>query len=237
MHVLIDLTNMRFVYAHENQRLLSSLCHIELNECATLLGEGCSQYTYARFTDLELKLLYRNTFGVDSIFGRGGTIQVIMDNVPDLPQVDADPYEALMQADSIADNDDWHYRYLKGSMKPQMLEEAFTYVPLRMKHIPTQAPKPAASPVAAPPAGDRPAVGTVPAPRPAAAPSAPRQGGTTAIIWQVADAMWEAAGKPTALPTVLALRKTMMSELEAKHNVKKTTSSTSLGNWQKARLP
>jgi len=234
MHVLIDLTNMRFVYAHENQRLLSSLCHIEMNEASTLVGDGLHQATYARFTDMELKMLYRNTFGVDSIFGRGGTIQVIMDNVRDLPQVNADPYEALVQANSITEDDDGHYRYLKGSTKPEALDEAFAYVPLRMRHIPLTAP---ASPKAAPPAADRPAANTTPAPTPTQQPAAaPRQGGVNAVIWRVADEMWEAAGKPSSAAVVLGLRKEMMRVLETAHGVKKTTSSNALGNWQKARL-
>lgn len=83
--------------------------------------------------------------------------------------------------------------------------------------------------------------GTRPDPAPAAVtvpaktPSAPR-GGNRVIIFEVADRMWNEAGSPRDLSVVLPLRKTIMAELEANHGIKKTTSSTALGEWQKLRL-
>lgn len=71
--------------------------------------------------------------------------------------------------------------------------------------------------------------------RAAGLPTAPR-GGTSFTVFEVADQMWAEAGKPTELPTVLALRKKMMDVLEKDHGIKRTTSSTTLGGWQKARL-
>lgn len=83
--------------------------------------------------------------------------------------------------------------------------------------------------------------GTRPDPAPAAVtvpaktPSAPR-GGNRVTIFEVADRMWNEAGSPRDLTVVLPLRKTIMAELEANHGIKKTTSSTALGEWQKLRL-
>lgn len=79
---------------------------------------------------------------------------------------------------------------------------------------------------------DRPAASTV---APARIPSAPRSG-SRVTIFEVADKMWSEAGAPKDVSTVLALRKTIMAELEQNHGVKKTTSSTALGEWQKVRL-
>lgn len=70
---------------------------------------------------------------------------------------------------------------------------------------------------------------------PAKTPSAPR-GGNRVTIFEVADRMWNDAGAPKDLQTVLQLRKTIMAELEANYAIKKTTSSTALGDWQKLRL-
>lgn len=61
------------------------------------------------------------------------------------------------------------------------------------------------------------------------------KGGKRAIIWEVADLAWEAAGKPIDITKLLALRKEIMTTLETQHNVKRTTSSTALGEWQKVR--
>lgn len=70
---------------------------------------------------------------------------------------------------------------------------------------------------------------------PAKTPSAPRSG-NRATIFEVADRMWNESGAPKDVPAVLQLRKTIMAELEASHGIKKTTSSTALGEWQKLRL-
>ena len=79
---------------------------------------------------------------------------------------------------------------------------------------------------------DRPAANTV---APAKMPSAPR-GGNRAVIWEVADRMWNEAGSPRNLSVVLQLRKTILADLETTHSLKKTTRSTALGEWQKVRL-
>lgn len=60
--------------------------------------------------------------------------------------------------------------------------------------------------------------------------------GNKAVIWAVADAMWEAYGKPMNVERILPLRREMMTELETKHGIKRTSSSTALGEWQKVRL-
>lgn len=57
-----------------------------------------------------------------------------------------------------------------------------------------------------------------------------------ALIFEFADRMWNDNGAPKDSATVLALRKTIMAELEVQRGIKKTTSSTALGEWQKLRL-
>ena len=63
-----------------------------------------------------------------------------------------------------------------------------------------------------------------------------RTAGVRGVIWDHADKVWEAAGKPTNKGVVMALRKQMMTELEGM-GVKRTSSSNELGNWMKARVP
>ena len=242
MNAIIDMTGMHFVYAHDNIRLLSSLAHIELLDVSTYVCDATYHGTYARFTDMELKLLYKNTFGTESFFGRGACIQVLMDNAREFPQVEADPYEALVQSNSIADDDDTPYRYQRGSMKPLSLDEAYEPPPIRLRppvlgdkpFNPAEpvAPKPPAQAPQAPAGPDRTTAST----KVAAAPRDPRApGGARPRIFEVADAMWAAAGSPRDLPTVLNLRKQMMNALESE-GIKRTTSSTALGEWQKIRL-
>lgn len=87
-------------------------------------------------------------------------------------------------------------------------------------------------PVQADTGRDRPVANTV---APAKTPSVPRSGNRV-TIFEVADRMWNEAGSPKESHVVLQLRKTIMVELEANHGIKKTTSSTALGEWQKVRL-
>ena len=51
------------------------------------------------------------------------------------------------------------------------------------------------------------------------------------------DQLWEKAGKPMDAKVVLALRKTCMDELEAQALAKRSSASSELGNWMKARCP
>lgn len=62
-----------------------------------------------------------------------------------------------------------------------------------------------------------------------------QRGGQKDIIWAHADAAWEAAGKPTDVGVVLAMRKVWMDELESQ-GINRGSASSQLGNWQKARL-
>lgn len=84
----------------------------------------------------------------------------------------------------------------------------------------------------APTAPDRPAANTV---APKKTSSAPR-GGNRAIIWEVADRMWNERSNPKEAHVVLALRREIMAVLESENGIKKATSSTALGEWQKVRL-
>lgn len=70
-----------------------------------------------------------------------------------------------------------------------------------------------------------------------AAPRAPRvPGGSRKVIFEVAEVMWLAAGKPDQLPALLTLRKIIMETLEREHGIARTTSSTALGEWQKGKV-
>lgn len=75
-------------------------------------------------------------------------------------------------------------------------------------------------------------VSTPSAPRPSRMPIAHR-GSVGPVIHRVATEMWEAAGSPREIPTILALRQTIMKILSDEHKIKNSTSSNELGRWQK----
>jgi hypothetical protein len=73
----------------------------------------------------------------------------------------------------------------------------------------------------------------LPPPRPQRLPNA-RRGSVGPLIHRVATEMWEAAGKPFDIPTILSLRQTIMKVLNDEHKIKVSTSSNELGRWQKS---
>lgn len=58
-----------------------------------------------------------------------------------------------------------------------------------------------------------------------------------AVIWRIADQLWEAAGKVTIKEEVLKLRKIIMDNLETNFGIKRTSASSELANWHKNRAP
>lgn len=232
MLVLVNRDNMTIVRAHPDSVVLSHLGHIELGHAAVHIFEGADARAWERFTDMELRLVYRNTCAQELVgYTKAAHAQTVAALCNGLKQSDVNPFEAHMQANAIGMDDRRRYRYVKGSHKPRLEVDIFEPVALQATPGAQFVPP---TPQAAGVGPDRtPAATTTPAQR-AAAPAPTR--GSTSTIHTVADQMWEAAGRPTNLTVVLNLRKQIMEVLERDHNIKRTTSSTSLGVWQKARL-
>ncbi len=246
MYVSIDRDNMRFLHKHPDYSTVSNVSWIEAPHVSLLVTPIDYSHFLKDFTDLELRLLYRNTTGVDHTAYGGDALRAILQELAErLPDTDADPREARLQADYIDQDNQEPFVYVKGALRPAKSGDLWEPEALKaprsdneeviaaaVRLRPAQPRATAASTPAAASTGSR-------AARPAAAPrtpTAPRQGGVREKIWARADSMWEEAGKPTDKSTVLALRKRMMDALE-EEGVKRTSSSNELGNWQKARIP
>ena len=231
MIVTVNRETLVFCHAHPtNQELLSRLADIELGHVSCYIFDADLQEAWGMFNTDELKSLYKNTCGRDAPpVGRATLHSILTAMATALSPCKANAFDVRLQAARIGETDARPYRYVPGAQAPELKAEDWVPPALQAdapSGIPsTQSPQAGAGP-------DRPAAATT---TPASAPKA-RSGGNTEKIFSVADAMWAAAGKPTNLTVVLQLRKQMMDELEAKHDVKRTTSSTTLGAWQKARL-
>lgn len=225
MYVLVDREALVFRHKHSDHSVIHDLAHIEVAHCATYITSIDGPTNFVSLTDMELTMLYQNTTGHKlEGFSRQHMNQSVLAAARALPESDVRPLEVRQQADKIKADDSGFYRYVKGSRKAAQLQELFVPEPLCAN---TPAPAPLAS------TGPDPAPAAVTVP--AKVPSAPR-GGNRVTIFEVADRMWNEAGSPRDLSVVLPLRKTIMAELEANHGIKKTTSSTVLGEWQKLRL-
>jgi len=239
MFVSVDMDTLQFLHKHHDQFVLNGLSFLEAPHHSIRNENVNSEHFLLGMTALEIRMLYRNTTGedptgTDDRIMREMLAMVVTDHIPPTLAL-ADEVEAQCKKveDDLYAGIPW--KYALGAKVPAKALELF---PLHCKPLDaidkhkaaTTAPQRRAVRNA-----PKPPAPVAPAPSASAAPKA-RASSVRPQIWATADEMWRAAGSPTDVPVVLALRKQMMGVLEEKHGVKKTSSSNELGNWMKARL-
>lgn len=240
MYVLVDRQAMAIVHKHRDREVLNNLAWIECTNSAATVPLGNVSHWAREFSPLELAKIYNHATGAE-LKGYGTALAAAVHAMAlRLPETDAVLEETRLQRAYVLDGDKSCYQYVKGAVRPMshtgLFEpDALTCARVEAEEIAAAASAPKYT--APPSAGGVPGVPAAPgAPQAPRAPSEPRTGGTRATIFEVADRMWEAAGSPRDNSTVLGLRKQMMVELEVAYQIKKTTSSTALGDWMKQRL-
>lgn len=240
MYVSIDMQNLRVLHAHQVPGIVHDLVYLECaNIDYVLVQDTSSDLFLEQLTSMELKKLYHNlTGGSAALWDDLAIRHALAHTLAALAPTKVNHAELEVQCECAekyrAAEDRTILRYAFGAKVPAQVQELFPLAtaPLPATYDSTQrgAQRIHTPPVAVPhdPANPAPA-------RPTAAPRAPG-GSTRPRIFKVADEMWEAAGKPMDKDTVLALRKKMMTVLEEQHSIKKTTSSTALGDWMKQRV-
>lgn len=238
MYILIDRNQMAITHKHADRRVLGHLSWIECTNAGLTMSLS-SVRPLQDFTTSELKLIYKNSTGVELKGYANALAQAVLDMAKRMPETVAILEEVAAQAACIQDGDKSCFKYVLGAMKPESTLGLFEADAIQVPRAEAEEARAAsgyAGPAFVGTGPDRPAAQGTTAPREPRAPSGPRAGGSRETIFRVADEMWAAAGSPTALPVVLALRKQIMQTLESDHDIKKTTSSTALGDWQKQRL-
>jgi hypothetical protein len=244
MYTLIDRSNMRFMATHTSQPCLSDLAHIELPHVAVAILPCDCPADFELFTDLELRLLVKHTTGAEHPNAyRASLLLTCAALANQLPERPLDRFELRLQASCIPMSDNiGRYRYAPGQHFPVKVADLFEPEPATCQQGWDEAKLKAFASYRPPlQAGAAPVTATLrssplsPASRPAAPASVPR-GGTRATIWDCMDSIWRQAGKPTDLKKVLELRKSCMNDLESKYGVNRSTASSELGNWAKARV-
>jgi len=240
MYVSIDMQYLRVLHAHQIPGIVHDLVYLECAACDYVLVQDTSSDLFLdQCTEMELKRLYHNlTGGSAALWDALAIRHALALQLAAVTPTKVDHTELEAQCECAekyrAETDRTVLRYAFGAKVPAQVQELFPLKapPLPAWHDSTQRGTQRVH-TPPPPVPHDP---TKPAPaRPAAAPRAPG-GSTRPRIFKVADEMWEAAGKPMDKDTVLALRKEMMVVLEEQHSIKKTTSSTALGDWMKQRV-
>lgn len=239
MFVCVDVDALQFTHKHRVHEIVSGLAFLEACDRSTLVDNTDNPHFLKNLNPLNARWLYRNTCGED-LTGTDDLVvrQMLAALVEKLPTTLAVLNDLEVQIDAVQEDlfagKPW--KYVLGAKKPKVLKQlaSLNCKPLTVEEgeqaalqapqlrAERAAPKPAATPSAAP--------------QPAPAARKARAHSVRPVIWAVADSMWETAGKPTDKAIVLELRKKIMTELEEKHSVKRTSSSNELGNWMKDRL-
>lgn len=240
MYVSVDLDNLVFRHKHAEHGIVSCLAFIELSGVAVSslpVAPNMGINLRYRLTENELRQLYRNTTGhMPAAFDVQKLYKLLYEAADALPVTDCVALEVRKQANAINSDDQGFFKYVKGSNRAAIAADLYLPPALQVRGAAAPPQAVAAGPTAAPRAAAGSSTAASAAPACSAPVTSPALGTVKAVVWLVADRVWDEAGKPTALPRVLELRKQMMDVLEREHNIKRTSSSTALGEWQKARL-
>lgn len=245
MHCAIELEQLRITHVHTDPDVVSGLAYLESAKLKHVLFDSTeSEHFLDGLTTMELNQLYRNTTGTDFPVGVEDLVkrECLAELVAGMGAQRVNREELAAQIDSVIAQLEapvptaTQYKYVFGAMVPVVLDGGL----FPITAPPRNATQIAAAAQQAPQRRKVRAASAVPvqpvkrAQAAASGPSAP-SGGARPAIWAHADKVWEEAGKPMNAASVLVLRKRMMAELE-EQGIKKTTSSTALGDWMKARL-
>lgn len=240
MYYTIDKSRLLVLHKHPSFVVVAALAELEVPESAYAVTQLDNERRLYTFTEMELAGLYRNTTGAEPTHTGNQLRKLILELASRLPETDARFLELEKQCEyATAHPADGPYRYVLRASRPQRVTELAPGLTTVVASEPATVlasfvpPKPVAQTFVLSPAMREPSEPAKAAPR--AAGSAPK-GGVRQVIWDTADAMWQAAGCPKDKGAVLGLRKCIMDALETEHGVKRTSSSNELGNWQKARI-
>lgn len=241
MFVALDLERCVILPYRGHLYPLADVVHIEVPYHHRLHITGLDHSAFIGVSELHLVKLYKNLTGKNNtVYGQRlrNVLRTMCERYtafsePDIIKADA-------QAAKVQAQRSTRHKYNPEGMTATTMPNDWLPAGIKMAQLadevdasnvcpPVPPPPPPGTRVAPPPRAAR-----VPGvPREPGAPRAPRTSGVRDTIHTVATAMWEAAGKPSDIPSILKLRKEIMVELEAKHEVKRNTSSNELGNWQK----
>lgn len=222
MFVSIDMQALEFLHKHPKTSVLFNLAHIEVPKSFVKITDTVA--AVRGLTELEKKMMVRK-YAPDRLHENHE--DVLCGYIDAMPVVDVDEEEVKLQASVIRPADNHVYKYVKGAILKRKQPAAPPLTPqAQITAAPTVTPAPQQTPaITQIEQSEQYRQMTLKT----------RSSGVRDAIWDKADEMWEAAGKPTDVATVLKLRKEIMNVLE-EDGIKRNSASNELGKWQKQRL-
>lgn len=125
MNVLIDKENMMFLFKMEHQVTLSKLADMEFPHVATSIIYCDHHNDFVGLTDLEIKLLIKNSNGpnVVNVFSRDALLKIIHAMIQQMSEREANAYEVDLQHRTINPEDKRHFKYTPGSHVPSPVQD------------------------------------------------------------------------------------------------------------------
>lgn len=222
MFVSIDMQTLDILHKHPKTSVLFNLAHIEIPKSFVKITDTVA--AVRGLTELEKKMMVRK-YAPDKLHENHE--DVLCGYIGAMPIVDVDEEEVKLQASVIRPADNHVYKYVKGAILKRKQPAAPPLTPqAQITAAPTVTPAPQQTPaITQIEQSEQYRQMTLKT----------RSSGVRDAIWDKADEMWEAAGKPTDVATVLKLRKEIMNVLE-EDGIKRNSASNELGKWQKQRL-
>jgi hypothetical protein len=248
MHILINKDDMKLLAKHESPTALLNFAWLEAPHVSVSALLCDDPFGLESLTDLELRLLYKNTTGhIQTGFSgvsRTALLSVNHELITRMPILDADEAELALQAEPIIEPL-VIYKYIKGSNKAQ--RQSDLYEPLTVKIARDEVNEQAAI-TAAPfirkqidelitPTAKQAHKSTQSVPRTprtdnASSGEAPKSGSKTGRVWEIADAIVATGANVSDLK---ALRKSIITACEAE-GINTSTASVQYGKWKASKL-
>ncbi len=238
MYVEIDREALVFLRKMEHQPTLSKLSSLEHPDKHVVITPAA--FNGAGFTDLEMKMLIKNSHGPDvkHVFSRDTLAKILNGMIATFPVEQANAFEVEMQLRAIPSDDTRPYQYVRGAFKAREADEGEQRAPLCYEGAgdalgaPASAPQPSPQPY---PAGTQAQAFAAP-PRPAPAPAAdgdftqPRPGTSTHDIFSFCAQEWDATGRANDEQTLTTIRKRALDTL-TKRGINASTVRTQAMRW------
>lgn len=249
MYLLIDKEQLRVLYKHPSFRFLDNLRHIECQQpvLITEYKDGC----FGNMTDLELRMLYRNTCGQSfDGYARHHLEATLIAACDALPVCEYNAIEVATQAHCIEEDDDAYYKFAPGAFRPAPQNVLFRAAAHKTAAVKLPYTTPEKTPhIAALQAAtlletptfaqlkDRVQPETVPkprvtTPRPASDSSTPKTGSKTGRVWEIAEPIYQAAADKSNWKDI---RKAVIAACEAE-GINTSTASVQYGKWKNTKV-
>jgi hypothetical protein len=234
MNVLIDKEHMMFLRKMQDHSALNKLGDIECPHIHIMICYADAPMDFNHLTDLELKLLIKNSNGPDvtNLYSKDSLCKIVHDLVKSFPEYVVNAFEVDLQWRYISEGDSRRYLYVRGSTVPRLAEGLAELAALQCAEDARQSVAMHANKLAAPvAASSTPASFAV---RESSDFSMPKAGTSTHTIFMYCATLWKESGFSADKNTLDNIRKKAVDQL-VPQGLNISTVRTQAARWYQHR--